>query len=272
MTELLVLGSGGPFVNPRRASSGYVLTRDDGTRLLVDAGGGTFERLGRAGIAAAGFDLVLLTHFHIDHSGDLAPIVFSAFLEGRTTALTVTGPAPREGHPGTHRFCDALFGTDGAWSYMHSFDGFGITAVETSSELHEATPQAVLERENLTVTSLAVPHGEMPTVAYRVECDGRAVVFSGDVQTAYTPLVKLAAGCDLLVHELALPERETENSHLFAKPSQVGHVARDSDCKRLLLTHVMPTLEDELEPALADVRRAYEGELMVAEDLMRVEL
>jgi ribonuclease BN (tRNA processing enzyme) len=272
MTEVLVLGSGGPFVNPRRASSGYVLTRDDGERVLVDAGGGTFERLGRAGIAAAEFDLVLLTHFHIDHSGDLAPIVFSAFLEGRTEPLTVTGPTPRDGHPGARRFCDALFGGDGAWSYLHSFDGFGITPVETSSELEGATPQAVLEQTNLTVMSVAVPHGEMPTVAYRLECDGRVVVFSGDVQTAYPPLVKLAAGCDLLVHELALPERETENGHLFAKPSQVGQVARDSQCKRLLLTHVMPELEDELGPALAEVRLAYDGELMVAEDLIRVEL
>ncbi|MDQ2761188.1 MAG: hypothetical protein M3Y17_12375 [Actinomycetota bacterium] len=52
MLELLVLGSGGPLANPRRASSGYVLTLDDGRRILIDAGGGTFERLGRAGVGA----------------------------------------------------------------------------------------------------------------------------------------------------------------------------------------------------------------------------
>jgi ribonuclease BN (tRNA processing enzyme) len=45
-------GSGGPFVNQRQASSGYVLTVD-GNALLVDAGGGACERLGRSGIAAS---------------------------------------------------------------------------------------------------------------------------------------------------------------------------------------------------------------------------
>ncbi|MDQ2760664.1 MAG: hypothetical protein M3Y17_09620 [Actinomycetota bacterium] len=51
MLELLVLGSGGSFVTPRRVSSGYVLTLGDGRRILIDAGGGTFEGLGRAASA-----------------------------------------------------------------------------------------------------------------------------------------------------------------------------------------------------------------------------
>ena len=171
------------------------------------------------------------------------------------------------------RFCEALFGAGGAWSYLHSFDGFGIrSAVETSSELEGAAPRAVIEHAGVSVTSVAVPHGEMPAVGYRVECDGRAIVHSGDVQSAHAPLVELAKGCDLLIHPLALPERETENGHLFAKPSAVGEVARDSGCQRLLLTHVFPTLEHELADAVELVRRSYEGELLVAEDLMRIVL
>ncbi len=272
MTELLVLGSGGPLVNPRRASSGYVLSTDTGSRVLLDAGGGAFERLGRSGIGASQLDLVLLTHLHIDHSGGLAPVVFSAFLEGRTETLTVVGPTPRGGLPGVGRFCEALFGADGAWSYLHSFDGFGIRPVETSSELEGATARAVIDHAGVSVVSVAVPHGEMPAVAYRVECDGHTIVHSGDVQSAHPPLVELADGCDLLIHPLALPERETENGHLFAKPSAVGRVARDSGCKRLLLTHVFPTLEGELDEAVALVRDSYDGELLVAEDLMRIAL
>lgn len=45
-------------------SSAYLLLVDDAPRLLVDAGGGAFERLGKAGVAAAGLDPVLLTHLH----------------------------------------------------------------------------------------------------------------------------------------------------------------------------------------------------------------
>jgi len=96
-------------------------------------------------------------------------------------------------------------------------------------------------------------------LAYRIDHDGASVVFSGDVQTAREPLVGLAAGCDLLVHDLALRERETEHGHLHAKPSEVGKVARDCDCRRLLVIHVMPELANELDDALELVRRATRG-------------
>ena len=57
MMELLVLGSGGPFLNVRRASSAFVVTLTDGRRILVDAGGGAFDRLGAAGGRARDLDL-----------------------------------------------------------------------------------------------------------------------------------------------------------------------------------------------------------------------
>lgn len=270
MPELLVLGSGGPFINPRRASSGFLLTADDGRRVLVDAGGGVFERMGQAVVGAAELELVLLTHFHIDHSGGLAPVVFSAYMEGRTEALRVAGPSARDGQPGADRFCEALFGLDGAWSYLHSFEGFGITSLEGSSQLDDPRAELLLDERGLVVSAVAVPHGMMPSLAYRINHDGTSVVFSGDVQSAHEPLVALAQGCDLLVHELALPERETEHGHLHAKPSEVGRVARDCGCRQLLVNHIMPELEDELDQALGEVRRFYDGPLLVADDLLRV--
>jgi ribonuclease BN (tRNA processing enzyme) len=118
--EIVVLGSGGPFANPTRASSGFVVLDQGRPLALVDAGGGTFERLGRSGIGAAAIDTVLLTHFHIDHSGGLAPIVFTAWMEGRTEPMRLVGPAPMDDQPGARRFAEALFGEDGAWSYMQS--------------------------------------------------------------------------------------------------------------------------------------------------------
>ena len=99
---------------------------------------------------------------------------------------------------------------------------------------------------------------------------GRAIVVSGDVQSEYQPLVSLATGCDVLIYPLAVPEREVEQSHLFTKPSAVGRIARDCGCELLVLTHVFPLLDTELEAALAHVRGAYEGRMIVAEDLMRI--
>ncbi|MGB9282258.1 MAG: MBL fold metallo-hydrolase [Pseudonocardiaceae bacterium] len=143
--EVLVLGSGGPFANRWRASSGYVVLSNGDARLLVDAGGGVFERLGRADIAPSDLDLVLLTHTHIDHTGGLAPVVFSAFMEGRSEALTVVGPAAGHQQPGCRQFIELLFGSDGAWSYLHSFPGFGIDVQEALSDASRAAPLTVIE-------------------------------------------------------------------------------------------------------------------------------
>jgi beta-lactamase superfamily II metal-dependent hydrolase len=74
--ELVVLGSGGPGATGRAASSYLVLV--DGTpRILVDAGSGAFARLGEAKLSLANVDIVLLTHLHIDHAGEL-PGLFKA--------------------------------------------------------------------------------------------------------------------------------------------------------------------------------------------------
>jgi ribonuclease BN (tRNA processing enzyme) len=268
--ELLVLGSGGPIVNRWRASSGHVVMVNGDARLLVDAGGGTFDRLGRAGVAAASLDLVLLTHTHIDHTGGLAPVIFSAFMEGRDTALTVAGPAAGNDHPGCRRFVELLFGPDGAWSYLHSFAGFRIDPLEVPSDPAQDAPVTVIDDGALEVRAVAVPHGMMPAVAYRVEVDGASVVFSGDVQEFHRPLVELASGCDVLVCDMALPEREVAHGHLHAKPSEVGKMAAESGARTLVLTHFMPEIEDEIPNAVSEVRSRYDGKLVLAEDLLRV--
>lgn len=181
---LTVLGSGGPFVNPTRASSGYVVWVDRKPAILLDAGGGAFERLGRAGIDPAAIDLMLYSHTHIDHTGGLAPIVFAAAMAERGRPFDLIGPQGRDMHPGAMRFAELLFGENGAWSYLHTFDGFGCNAHEVPSD--PATPQAteIAVRSGVTVSRIAsvpVRHGMMPSVAYRIERDGRAICYSGDV-------------------------------------------------------------------------------------------
>lgn len=270
VVELIVLGSGSPFASPRRVSSGYILRSELTPPLLIDAGGGTFERLGRSGIAAVGLDPMLLTHMHIDHSAGLAAIINSAFMEGRTDPVTIVGPAGRDDQPGIAEFCELLFGKQGAWRFLRTFDGFDVRPIEAPSDPKQPTTTTVLERAGISVRSVAVPHGMMPSVAYRIELAGRAIVVSGDVQSEYQPLVSLATGCDVLIYPLAVPEREVEQSHLFTKPSAVGRIARDCGCELLVLTHVFPLLDTELEAALAHVRGAYEGRMIVAEDLMRI--
>lgn len=229
-----------------------------------------FARLGQAGIGARGLDPILLTHLHIDHSGGLAPLVFSAFMEGRTEPITILGPAPGGDQPGVAEFVKHLFGEEGAWRYLWSFEGFGLRPVELPSQADDSAVHVAHHEKGLLIRSVAVPHGMMPSVAYRVDHDGRSIVFSGDIQSGYGPLVDLASDCDVLVHDFALPEREVAHGHLHAKPSEVARVAALARPRRLVLAHVMPELEDELDDALEYVRATYDGDVIIARDLCRL--
>jgi hypothetical protein len=43
-----ILGSGGPFINRERASASYLLWVGGQARMLVDIGGGTYQRFGQS--------------------------------------------------------------------------------------------------------------------------------------------------------------------------------------------------------------------------------
>ena len=58
---LQILGSGGPFGNGR-ASAGYLLWIDGQSRIMIDAGGGTFAHFGEAGANIADLQLLAISH------------------------------------------------------------------------------------------------------------------------------------------------------------------------------------------------------------------
>lgn len=107
--SVMVLGSGGPMATANgRASAGYLVFIDGQAKILMDAGGGTYQRVAESGVDTKDLDIVLLSHLHIDHMGDLAPIVKTmyfhnrianvatspvSFPPGRTAPFHVYGPA-----------------------------------------------------------------------------------------------------------------------------------------------------------------------------------
>ncbi|SDX91938.1 Beta-lactamase superfamily domain-containing protein [Modestobacter sp. DSM 44400] len=138
------------------------------------------------------------------------------------------------------------------------------------SDPQDSSVTRVLAGPGFTVSAVAVPHGMMPAVAYRIEAADRAVVVGGDVQSHHPPLAGLARGADLLVHDMALPERDVPHGDLHATPSEVGRTAAAAGARALLLTHVMPELEDEQAAAERLIRSEYDGPVYWAGDLMTV--
>jgi ribonuclease BN (tRNA processing enzyme) len=209
------------------------------------------------------------------------------YMGDRKRPIAITGPTGRSGNdaapenaspqPGVREFVRLLFGARGAWRYMNTFEGFGITVGETPSDVSELAIYSIpvdraLEELDVSVYAVAVPHGMMPSVAFRVDCGAESVVFSGDISASTASFIALAKNCSMLVHDFALPEGDVPHGKLHAKPSAVGYTAQQSAAKRLLLSHLMPPIESELAQSVAIVRRTYDGPIEVASDLKEYQI
>ncbi|MDR3414569.1 MAG: MBL fold metallo-hydrolase [Nevskia sp.] len=269
---LQVLGSGGPELQDRRASSSYLVWRDGKARVLVDAGGGSALRFGEAGAQVADLEVVLLSHLHVDHTADLAALIKSSYFEERTRPLPVYGPPGNAGFPATTAFVAALFDpARGAYRYLGDFvagreDGYRLQAHDVHAGPHEI--RAVFAEPGLAVSATPVIHGTVPALAYRVEVDGRSIVFSGDGNGDNGNLEKLARGADLLVVHNAIPEDLGGAARaLHMPPSVIGRIARDAGVKQLVLSHrMLRTLGRERETQEL-VGRSYAGAVSFADDL-----
>ena len=135
--------------------------------------------------------------------------------------------------------------------------------VEAPVDVTKAQPSTVFDRDGMIVTALGIPHGNVPTLAYRVETRGVSIVFSSD-QTGTSPrFVEFARGAHVLIMHLAVAAGTT-NHLLHASPAVVGRVAQDAGVGRLILSHI--GLFD-LDSAIAELKKFYTGPLTIGADL-----
>ncbi len=272
--EVVILGSGGPRAFGRAGSSAIVLV--GGTpRILVDAGPGAFLRIGELSLDLDKVDTVLLTHLHIDHSGDLA-----AFFNDR--ALTsdgpityrVFGPDGAGLFPKTSRFVDLLVGKDGAFAYQKTFGVRESFVVRDLAIRLDSARTKIVDEDGLVVEEIATHHGDCPSVAYRISYKGVSVVFSGDMDASALPnLVQLAKNADLLIFNCAVLDPPASPSQLYdlhAPPGKIGEAARASGVKSLLLSHLAPDVESQEAAVRKSIRASYAGPVAFASDKLRI--
>jgi ribonuclease BN (tRNA processing enzyme) len=131
--------------------------------------------------------------------------------------------------------------------------------------LHEA--KGMIPFENFILKTLPLTHSES-SIALRVEIPGgKALVYSGDTDYCEN-IVALAKNADLLILECSLPEEMRVAGHLT--PSLAGRIARESHGKRLLLTHFYPPCDEQ--NLTREVAKEFAGEIILAEDLMTIEV
>ena len=268
---LQVLGSGGPELQDKRASSSYLIWENGQARVLVDAGGGSALRFGESGAQMSQLDAILFSHFHVDHSGDFAALIKSSWFEDRKRPLPIYGPAGNDFMPSTTEFVSDFFGEKGVYRYLSELlvaGEQGSYKMQPHTVEGTTSPALAFRSGDLAAYSAKVVHGGFPALAWRVEVGGKVIAFSGDTNGAGPGLPKIAANADLFVAHNAVPEGATGvERNLHMPPSVIGQIAAEAHVKKLVLSHRMLRTLGKEDQTLAEIRKRYEGPVEFANDL-----
>lgn len=261
-----ILGSGGPRANADRASASYLVWLGGQAKILVDAGGGAYARLGASGARLDDLALIAISHLHPDHVSDLPAIFWSMDQARKNPPLPISGPSGNDLVPSLQTFLNVLFDqTNGAFRVLGGMvggSGRGIPLEVTVTDVKKGEPSTVFNRQGITVTAMGIPHGEIPALAYRVQTQNTSIVFSTDQNGTNPKFVEFARGAEVLVMHMAIAAGGT--SPLHAAPAVVGRIAQDAHVGRLVVSHIG---QYDLDAAVAEVKKAYMGPLTVGTDL-----
>ncbi|WP_334019545.1 MBL fold metallo-hydrolase [Alteromonas sp. S015] len=272
-----ILGSGGPELDDGRTSSAYVVWVDDKARVLVDAGSGSSVQFGAAGATFESLDAILLSHLHTDHSTDLPSFVKGGYFTERKKNLQIMGPDGNDTMPSTRAYVSSLIGKDGAFKYLSSYtvegqDEYAVSVKNISTATFDK-PFEYRISDQVEVEAMAVHHGPIPTLAWKVKANGCETVFSGDTNDKLGYIARFAKNADLLVLHNAIGDdagQVAKNLHMT--PAQIIDIAAQSSAKRIVLSHIMKRSEPGLDALTEAITVVAEGRVYAAEDLMNITL
>ena len=266
-----VLGSGGPELQDRRASSSYLVWEDGRARVLVDAGGGSAVRFGESGAQMSQLDVILFTHFHVDHSGDFSALIKSSWFENRKFPLPIYGPEGNDFMPSTTEFASDFFGDHGVYRYLSELlvpGEEGDYKLQPHNVVGNKGPTRVFRGSDLAADSVRVIHGGVPALAWRIEVGSKRIVFSGDTNGEGEGLPQLAANSDLFIAHNAVPEGAAGiERNLHMPPSVIGQIAEKAHVKHLILSHRMLRTLGKEDQTRSEIKKRYSGPVEFANDL-----
>ncbi|MFU8870595.1 ribonuclease Z [Micromonospora sp. SL4-19] len=298
MRELVVLGTASQAPTRQRNHNGYLLRWDDEV-LLFDPGEGSQRQMLHTGISATDLTRICVTHFHGDHCLGLPGMIQRLSLDRVPHPVAVHFPAggadyfARLHHAASFHETAELavepIDTDGqristrigtleARRLRHPIETYGYRLIEPDG--------CRMLPEKLAAYGIAGPAvGELLRVGH-LDLDGRRITrdevsvtrpgqrFAFVMDTGLCEGVwALAEHADLLVIESTFLESEAavaaEVGHLTV--AQAARVAAESGVRTLVLTHFSQRYSDPRRFA-DEAREHFAGELVIAEDLMTVQV
>ena len=276
---LTLLGTGCPKVDHKRFGPSNLVTTKKSI-ILIDCGSGVTQRLQQAKISTANIDALFLTHLHSDHVIDLYQLIISSWHSYRVKPWKIYGPI------GTKKFIRLIMN---AWreernqrikyEKRSSTQAFNI-------QVKEFNNYGKIRIKDLLIEYFEVDHKPIKyTYGFNFHHKNKKLTISGDTKPCDN-LMKYAQLTDVLLHEVYI-EREMQSINKINKMRSqqtlnnvksyhttsniVGKIAKISRCKKLILTHFVPTKFDE-QKLINVVKKDFGKKPIIGKDLLKISI
>ena len=274
--QLILLGTGCPSVDYKRFGPSNLITTNN-TKVLVDCGSGVTQRLNQIKISSADIDALMLTHLHSDHVVDLYQLIISSWHSYRVKPWIIYGPK------GTKNFINKIMN---AWKderaqridyeARSSIEAFNIIIKEFKSEGN-------FKIKDLKITYFEVDHKPVKfAYGFNFFHNKKKLTISGDTKPCEN-IMKFGQNSDVLLHEVYIDGEIKETNKMRTKktlhnvreyhtPStMVGKVAKIANCKKLVLTHLVPTKFNE-NNLKKTVKADFGKNPIIGHDLLKINI
>jgi ribonuclease Z len=296
MVEITFLGTSHAIPTKEKNQTSILLTHGP-ENILIDCGEGTQRQFKICGLNPYKITKILITHWHGDHILGLPGLVQTLALGNYNGTLEVYGPR------GTRRFMEALL------AMFIFKEKIKVKIQEIEEGVFFENKDFFLEAYKMDHTSPCYAYAFVQKPKYRVDIEklkkmgveegpwlkdlqnGKDIKFKGKLISAKkftSPIAgkkisfmldtlinkkcyEAAKDADLLVSEACFlkdkKELALERKHLIAE--EVGIIAKKSNVKRLLLTHISQRYSKKEKLILDEVKTKFKN-AELAEDFMKV--
>jgi ribonuclease BN (tRNA processing enzyme) len=195
--QLQFIGSGDAFGSGGRLNTCFHVTGEQ-VNFLIDCGASSLIGLKKEAIRTNDIQVILVTHFHVDHFGGIPFFILDAqFFSKRNQPLSIVGP------PGLFQWYERVMET--------SFPGSSKTIPKFALSFIELKPKEKAEVAGVKVKPFQAFHGDSdgPFFSYRLEAEDRTLAYTGDTEWT-DDLLETAAQSDLFIAEAYFFEKKVK--------------------------------------------------------------
>lgn len=298
--EIIFLGTSSA-VHSKDRNHPSIALKAFGDVMLFDCGEGTQRQILHTKVSPMKISKIFLTHYHGDHILGLPGLLQSMSLHGRESKLTIYGPY------GLNDIKEAICNLGYcAIEFPVEFveidsgiiidsDEYFITAqrvkhnVPTLAYSIEEKKKPKFLREK--AIELGVPVGPAFGRLHNgeeIEVDGKIIkpeqvlgeprkgikiTYSGDTVPC-EEMIYLAQDSTLLIHESTFIQKDASNAeeHAHSTSTDAAYIAKQSNSKELILTHISTRYSDDYEEIMLNEAREVFENTRLAEDFLEIEL